>query len=368
MELNPGIDANCIDATDEIPLPFDQPKGFRISDGVFTWFICVDPTTSDKPDNEYKTTKDGCHHTWLDAVAQVLQASDKQAAKAQESVNKSTLERLTFDNNGFLVGLDEERHHFDQHGPSGHRALRSDKKGPSFQFWTFVEVSLPEELKQEANLRAWAAAAGMTRHLSPQTYCVPVPVAFDEARKTFGLEQRLGSWSQFLHLSEVNQSFPLSRVCVKSSDPDVLLSEGIEHPACTHSNTVEATGTMQKMSQGVSAFTKGAIDSKPGSKAMLDKSSVETAVEGIHPYDIELESLRAEVRRMTKSLGVLEMYMKERIGALERSVRDNDRKFRLASSQSTATEMEFPLSDRDDHLPGKGRAISPKNEKLVLFS
>ena len=59
MELQPGIDASCIEATEETPMPLEEPKGFRIVGAETTWWLCVDPETCDAPNNEYKTSKDG---------------------------------------------------------------------------------------------------------------------------------------------------------------------------------------------------------------------------------------------------------------------------------------------------------------------
>ena len=58
-------------------------------------------------------------------------------------------------------------------------------------------------------------------------------------------------------------------------------------------------------------------------------------------HNIELDSLRADMRRMAKTLSALERFIKERVEKLERAVLANQNNdqigLRLASNQSTLT-------------------------------
>ena len=363
MELRPGIDASCIDATEEIPMPLKEPHGFRIANVDTTWWLCVDPGTCDAPKNEYKTSKDGNHNTWLDAVSSVL--SGRGAGERRGT--KSTLEKMRFDREGCFKGLVESSRSVDQHGPGEHRALRGEKKDPSCQFWSHLEVSLPEESQQDSQLRAWTAAAGLTRHPTRQTYRVSVPLHYDDNEKSFSLEPRLGCWTHFVSdPSEIKRNFTLEDVCAHIHDSEEE-REVVETDR--NSKTLARWNSVKNVGRGVVGFLSAAAKAagvdddcdaseapnSPNSTVPVTRRLMEEKGRQVH--DIELDSLRADMRRMAKTLSALEKFIKDRVEKLEQAVLredfDQQVQFRLASNQSTVTveaesrgsNTELPLMD-----------------------
>ena len=348
MELHPGIEARCIDATEEVPMPMDQPQGFRIANEEMTWWLCVDPEDFDSPDNEYKMSKDGRHNTWLDAVAAEL-SGGIPAEKDGSKGSKSTLEKMQFDRNGNFLGVEQISHGVDQHGPPGHRALHTGRKDPSCQFWGQLEVSLPEESKQDGHLKAWIAAAGLIRHPTQRTYRVSVPLRFDEFTKTFSLEPRLGCWSHFLSdPSQLKRSFDLKEINLVQNSNNESSSSDVHRRALRQWNGVKNArrGVAGFVSAAASAAAATASAAKAGTAGTQnDGNQLETTPAemqedhrvGVH--DIELESLRADIRRMAKSISTLEKFVKERLEALERAVQSQSdaTRLRLSSNVSTVT-------------------------------
>jgi hypothetical protein len=362
MELQPGIDARCFEATEDIPMPLNEPQGFRIAYGDTVWWLCVDPETFDAPKNEYKTSKDGRHNTWLDAVSSVLSDGGRGGSGGGGGAeSKSTLEKMQFDRDGYFRGLVQSSHNVGQHGPSGHRSLRGEKKDPSCQFWSHLEVSLPEESQQESHLRAWTAASGLTRHPTRQTYRVSVPLHFDDNEKSFALEPRLGCWTHFLSdPSEMKRSFTLEDMCaiiedVAEEEPEEHAGSDVEvmcegsSEGSHHANALSQWNSVKNMRRGVVGFLSAAAKAA----AATDDSAFSAAAVGQDAggetlekderrvHNIELDSLRADMRRMAKTLSALERFIKERVEKLERAVLANQHNdqigLRLASNQSTLT-------------------------------